>query len=251
MRIQHLAWLTLLGPSANENSAPSTVTQPRLTANRNSQFPGPQPGTSQSPRSASVKHPQTFQHSQHPHHPRSTANRNSERRSRLDHPEIQGVNKPAQHSIRQDTLSSIHPDSFSGSGLSSPAPQRPHRDSFSESLSGQLNKQSVTDSKREVRIARGQKPCIVYPLPRATRPDTRLTIDVTLPEAAALHRDEWPPTVVDIPEPRQMEETRCSRPSQPRGSRSPRHQSRKWPRNRSSGVFKPKKRSPHHGHWCE
>ena len=156
---------TPLGPSANENSAPSAVSQPRSTANRNSPFPGPQPGTSRSPRSILVKHPQTFQYSQHPHHPRSTANRNSERRSRLDHPEIRGVYKPAQHSIRQGTLSSIHRDSFSGSGLSSPAPQRPHRDSFSESPSGQLNKQSVTDSKREVRIARGQRPGIVYPLP--------------------------------------------------------------------------------------
>ena len=198
-----------------------------------------------------MKHPQTFQHSQHPQHPRSTANRNSECRSRLDHPEIRGVYKPAQHSIRQDTLSSIHRDSFSGSGLSSPPPQRPHRDSFSELPSGQLNKQSVTDSEREVRIARGQRPGIVYPLPRATRPDTRLTIDAALPEAAALHCVERPPTVVDIPEPRQLEETRCPGPSQPRGSCSPRRQSRKRPRNHSSGVFRPKKRSPHHGHWCE
>ena len=139
---------TPLGPSVNKNSAPSAETRPRSTANRNSPFPGPQPGTSRSPRSASVKHPQTFQPSQHPQHPRSTANRNSERRSRLDHPEIRVLYKPAQHSIRQDTLSSIHRDSFSGSGLSSPAPQQPHRDSFSESPSGQLNKQSVTDSER-------------------------------------------------------------------------------------------------------
>ena len=107
---------TPLGPSANENSAPSAVTWQRSNANRNSPFPGLQPGTSRSPRSASVKHPQTFQYSQHPQHPRSTANRNSERRSRLDHPEIWGVYKPAQHSISQDTLSSIHRDSFSGSG---------------------------------------------------------------------------------------------------------------------------------------
>ena len=242
---------TPLGPSANENSPPSAVTWPKSMANRNSPFPGPQPGISRSPRSASMKHPQTFQPSQHPQHPRSTANGNSERRPCLDHPEIRGVYKPAQHSIRQDTLTSIHRDPFSRSGLSSPALQRPHRDSFSESPSGQLNKQSVTDSEREVRIARGQRPGIVYPLPRAARPDTRLTIDAALPEAAALHRAERPPTVMDIPEPRQLEETRCPGPSQPCGSRSPRRQSRKRPRNRSSGVFRPKKRSPHHGHWCE
>ena len=94
--------VTPLGPSANENSASSAVTRPRSTANRNSPFPGSQPGTSQPPRSALKKHPQTFQPSQHPQHPRSTTNENSERRSRLDHPEIRGVYKPAQHSIRQD-----------------------------------------------------------------------------------------------------------------------------------------------------
>ena len=109
---------TPLGPSANENSAPSAVTRPRSTANRNSPFPGSQPGTSQLPRSALKKHPQTFQPSQHPQHPRSTTNENSERRPRLDHPEIRGggggVYKLAQHSIRQDTLTSIHRGSFSG-----------------------------------------------------------------------------------------------------------------------------------------
>ena len=250
MKIQHPAWLTPLGPSANENSASNTVTRPRSMANRNLPFQGPQPGTSRPPRSALKKHPQTSQPSQPSQHPRSMTNENAERRPRLDHPEIWVVYKQAQHSIRQDTLTSIHQDSLYGSGLSSPALQRPHRDSFSESPSGQLNKKSLTDS-REERIARGQRPGIVYPLPRAARPDTRLTIDTALPEAAALHRTERPPTVVDIPEPRQLEETRFPGPSQPSGSRSPRCQSRKRPRYRSSGVFRPKKRSPHHGHWCE
>ena len=239
-----------LGPSANENSASSEVTRPRSTANRNSPFPGPQPGTSQPPRSALKKHPQTFQPSQHPQHPRSTTYENSERQSRLDHPKIQGVYKPAQHSSRQDTLTSIHRGSFSGFDLSSPALQRLHRGSFSESPSWKLNGKSLTDSGEE-RIARGRRSGIVYPLPRATRPDTQLTIDAALPEAAALHHTERPPTVLDIPEPRQLEETRCPGPSQPRGSHSPRRQSRKRPRNRSSGVFRPKKRSPHRGHWCE
>ena len=241
---------TPLGPSGNENSASSAVTRPRSTANRNLPFPGSQPGTSQPPRSALKKHPQTFQPSQHPQHPRSMTNENVECRSRLDHPEIWMVYKPAQRSIRQDTLTSIHRDSFSGSSLSSLALQRPHRDSFSELPSGQLNEKSLTDS-REERIARGQRPGIVYPLPRATRPDTRLTIDAAQPEAAALHRTERPPTVVDIPEPRQLEEIRCPGPSQPCGSRLPRRQSRKRPRNRSSGVFRPEKCSLHSGHWCE
>ena len=157
-----------------------------------------------------------------------------------------------QPSIQQDYHSSIRRDSFSGSGLSSPALQRSHRDSFSESPSGQLNKEiSLTDSKREARIAGGLRPGIVYPLPQAARPDTRLEVDAALPEAAALSRAERPPTIVDIPETGRLEETRCPESSHRRGSRSPRRHTRKRPRNRSSGVYRPKKRSPHCGHWCE
>ena len=109
--------------SANENSAPSTVTRPRSTANRNSPIPGNQPGISQPMRSTPVEHPQTFLRPQHSQSPSLRTNRNSERRSRLDHPEIRGVYKPAQHSISQDTLTSIHRGYFSGSDLSSPALQ--------------------------------------------------------------------------------------------------------------------------------
>ena len=91
-RIAGLA--TPLGPSANGNSSragSSAATRPRSAANRNLSIPGPQPGT----RSALMKHPQTFQSSQHSQHPRSTANRNLEPRFRLDHPDIRGVYKPA------------------------------------------------------------------------------------------------------------------------------------------------------------
>ena len=230
---------TLLGPSANRNSAPRAATQPRSMANRNSPFPGSQPGTS----CASVKHPQTFQYPQHPQHPRSAANQNAERRSRLDHPEIRGVYKPAQHSIRQDTQANRHRDTFSGSGLSSPALQQPTHKSFSGSPAGPLH---LTDPKREARDAGGYRPGLIFLLPRAARPDTRLVID-----AAAVSRAERPPTVLDIAETGPAGETRCPGPSQQRGSRSPSAPSRKRPRNRSSGVFKLKKRSPHHGHWCE
>ena len=168
-----------------------------------------------------------------------------------DHPEFRGVYKPAKHSIQQDYHSSIRRDSFSGSGLSSPALQRSHRDSFSESPSGQLNKKSVTDSKTEVRIARGQRPGIVYPLPRTARPDTRLEIDAALPEAAALHRAERPPTVLEIPETGQLEETRC--PDRPRGM----DRARPGATHASGPEITPlectgrRSAPPHRGHWCE
>ena len=199
-----------------------------------------------------VEHPLTFLRPQHSQSPRFWNNQNAGRRFDPDHPEFRGVYKPAQPSIQQDSANILCRDSFSGSGLSSPAFQRSHRDSFSESPSGQLNKEiSLTDSNREAKIAGGSRPGIVYPLPRAARPDTRLEVDAAPPEAAALSHTEWPPTVLDIPETGRLEDTRCPESSQKRGSRSPRRHTLKQPRNRSSGVYRPKKRSPHRGHWCE
>ena len=200
-----------------------------------------------------MKHPQSFQSSPLSQHSIPAANQNRDRPFFLDHPEIQGVYKPARIDPRQDSTANRQRDNFSGFGLSSPALQQPPTKPFSGSPSRHL----MTDPIREAREAGRQRPGIVYPLPRAalllraTRPDTWLNIDAAPPEAAALRRGERPPTVVDIPKPEHSGGTRLPEPSQPRGSRLPRCQSRKRPRNRSSGVYRPKKRSPHRGHWCE
>ena len=200
---------TQLGSRANKNSALSgsrAVTQPRSTANENSPLPGNRPGTSRSSRSIPVEHPQTFLHPQHPQHPRFSTNHNSARRFDPDHPEFQGVYKPAQPRIQHNSAHRLRRNSFSGSGLSSPSLQRSHRDSFSELSLGQLNKEiSLTDSSRKARIAEGSRPGIVYPLPRAACPDTRLEVDAAPPEAAALSCAERPPTVLDIPETGRLE----------------------------------------------
>ena len=132
--------------------------------------------------------------SQHSQSLRFWTNQNAGRRFDPDHPEFPGVYKPAQPSTQQDSANRLHRDSFSGSGLSSPALQRSHRDSFSESPSVQLNKEiSLTDSKREARIAGGSRSGIVYSLPCAARPDTRLEVDAAPPKAAALSRAKRPP----------------------------------------------------------
>ena len=236
---------TPLGPSANENSPrlpPSAVTRLRSTANRNSPFPGPQPGISRSSRSAFLKHPQSFQSSPLSQHPVPAANQNRDRPFFLDHPEIRGVYKPARIDPRQDSTANRQRDNFSGFGLSSPALQQPPTKPFS----GSPSRQHLTDPTREAREAGRQRPGIVYPLPRAGRPDTRLSIDAAPPEAAVLRRGERPPTVVDVPEPGRNGGTRLPGPSH-----SPRRQSRKRPRNCSSGVYRPRKRSLHRGHWCE
>ena len=236
--------------SANENSprlASSAATRLMPTANRNSPIPGNQPGISQPMRSTPVEHPRTFLHPQHSQFPRLRTNENAERQSRLDHPEIQGVYKPARIDPRQDSTANCQRDNFSGFGLSSPALQQPPTKPFS----GPPSRQHLTDPTREAREAGRQGPGIVYPLLCAARPDTRLSIDAAPPEAAVLRRGERPPTVVDIPEPGRIGGTRLPGPSQPRGLHSPSRQSRKRPRNRSSGVYRPRKRSPHRGHWCE
>ena len=239
---------TQLGSPANRNSAlsgSSAATQPRSAANENSLLPGNRPGTSRSNKSTPVEHPWTFLRPQHPEHPRLSTNHNSEHRFDPDHPEFRGVYKPAQPSIQQDSAHRLRRDSFSGSGLSSPALQRSQRDSFSESPLGQLNKEiSLIDSNREARIAGGSRPGIVYPLPRAARPDTRLEVDAAPPEAAALSRAEWPPTVLDIPETGRLEDTRCPESSQKRGSHSPRRHTRKRPETARLGFTG--RRSAHH-----
>ena len=199
-----------------------------------------------------VKHPLTFLRPQHPQHPRLRTNQNSERRSDPDHSESRREYKSVQPSIQQDYTTRSRRDTFSGSGLSSPALQRSHRGSFSGWPSGQPNKNvSLTDPHREARIAGGIRPGPVQPHPRAARPDTRLVIDAALPEAAAVSHTERPPTVLDIPEFGRLETTRCPEPPPKCGSRSPRRHSRKRPRNRSSALYRPKKRPPHPGHWCE
>ena len=162
------------------------------------------------------------------------------------------LNTPTTTSIQQDSALRSHRDSFSGSGLSSPALQRSHRDSFSGSPVGHLSGYiSLADPKREERIAGGLRPGLVLPHPRAACPDTRIELDAAPPEAAAVSRDERPPTVVNIPETGRLETTRRPESSPKRGSRSPRRHSRKRPRNCYSALYQPKKRPPHPGHWCE
>ena len=136
---------------------------------------GGPPGTSRSPGSAMrapVKHPLTSQRPQHPQSPSPAANHNSSRAYLPDHPESRRVYKPARSSIQQDSTTRIRRDSISGSGLSSPALQRPHRDSISGSPLGQPNRKvRLTDPLREARIAGGWRPGPVQAHPRTAHPD--------------------------------------------------------------------------------
>ena len=122
-----------------------------------------------------------------------------------------------------------------GSGFSSPYLLQPCTKPFS----GRLARPQMTCPKQEAGEAIRERPGIVYPLlPRAQRPDTRVAIEAALPEAAALGRQAQPPTVVEIGNTSQPQQAPSLR------RRASRRLSRKRHRNRSTGVFRPPKRSP-------
>ena len=190
-------------------------------------------------RSTPVKHPHSFTSSPLSQLPIPAANQNAERASCQDHSEILGLYKPASTDPREDLTATQPRVNSSGFGLSSSALQQPSTKPFS----GLPSRRLMTSPHREAGEAARERPGIVYPLlPRATRPDTRLTIDTALPESAALGRQSRPPTVLELGE-AALKENRP--PSQSR------RQPRKRRRNRSAGVYRPSKRSPPRGRWCD
>ena len=145
----------------------------------------------------------------------SPTNENSPFQIGLESSRIPGLYKPPVPDQQQDTHARTFRANSSGSGPSSPPYLMPRAG-------------------------------IVYPLqPRVRRPDTRITVDAALPEPAAFQRQDLPPTVVDIGSPAPSQKPLTTRR---RASRKP---SRKRRRNRSTAVFRPAKRSPPRGHWCD
>ena len=127
-----------------------------------------------------------------------------------------GLYKPAVPDQNQDTWA--YDLKANSSGIGPPSPTR----TFEARSSGS-----------------GPRAGIVYPLqPRRRRLDVCITVDAALPEPAAFQRQTQPPTVVDIGSP--VDHKRASR-----------RPCRKRRRNRSAAVFRPAKRSPPRGHWCD
>ena len=145
----------------------------------------------------------------------SWTNENSPFQIGLESSRIPGLYKPAVPDPQQDTQAGTLRVKNSGSGTSSPPYLLPRAGN-------------------------------VYPLlPRAHRPDTIVTVDAALPNPAAFQRQIQPPTVVDIGSPVQPQMSSAPRR---RASQKP---SRKRRRNRSTAIFRPGKRSPPRGHWCD
>ena len=215
----------------NRNSASQRATRPKSAAN-----------DPQEMSSTTVYRPPSFHSSHVSQPPIPAANENAGSSFDLDRCEFSGLYKPAQINPRQDLTATSTRVNSSGFGISSPAPKQP----YTKPLSGLPSGHKVTSPFREAGEAHGERPGIVYPLlPCATRPDTKLSIDAaTLPESAALSRQARPPTVLDLEE----EEPREKENQPPSQSRRQQHKRR---RNRSTGVYRPPKRSPPRGRWRE
>ena len=172
----------------------------------------------------------------------SAANENVLFQLGLESSRFPGLYKPAVPDQQQDTTARTLRVKNSGSGISSP----PYLLSYTKPFSGRPAGSSMTSPTREAGEALRSRSGIVYPLlPRAHRPDTRVVVDAALPEPAAVQRQELPPTVVEIVG---ISKPQTSPTVRRRASRKP---SRKRQRNRSTAVFRPSKRSPPRGHWCD
>ena len=170
-----------------------------------------------------------------------TANGNSPFQLGLESSRFPGLYKPAIPDQQQDTQARTFRVKNSGSGTSSP----PYLLPYTKPFSGRLSESQITGPTREAGETLRSGSGIVYPLqPRAHHPDTRVIVDAAFPEPAAFQRQELPSTVVEI------EGTSQSQPPPVKkcASRKP---SRKRRRNRSTGVYRPSKRSPPQGHWCD
>ena len=174
--------------------------------------------------------------------PIPATNRNSAFPFGLECCEFPGLYKPSLPVLREDLNTTPIRVNNLGSGFSSPSLLQPCTKPFS----GRPARPQMTCPKRDAGEAIREWPGIVYPLlPSAQRPDTSVAIEATLPEAAAVGRQAQPSTVVDIGS------TSQPQPAPSNRRRSSRRPSRKRRRNRSTGVFRPPKRSPPHEHWCD
>ena len=141
-----------------------------------------------------------------------TANENSPFQIGRESSRNLGLYKPTAPDPNQDTWA--YSPAANSSEIGPPSPTRTSAANSSESRTG-----------------------IIYPLqPRSRRPDVCIEVEAALPEPAALLRPDLRP-----PEsPTQPQEA----PANP-----PRTYRRR--RNRSTAVFRPAKRPPPRGHWCD
>ena len=164
-----------------------------------------------------------------------TANENSPFQIGLESSRNLGLYKPAAPDPNQDTWA--YSSVANSSDLGPPSPTRTSAANSSDLGPPSPTRTSAANSS-ESRTRTG----IICPLqPRSRRPDVCIEVEASLPEPAALlHPDLRQPE-----SPTRLQEAPTNLP------RTYRRLSRKRRRNRSTAVFRPAKRSPPRGHWCD
>ena len=125
-------------------------------------------------------------------------------------------------------------------GLYKPADPDPQHDTWAFSFAAYSSDKGPPSPTRTSAVHSSDsrtRTGIVYPLqPRSRRPDVCIQVEASLPEPAALLRP-------DLRQP--SREAPTSLP------RTHKRLSRKRRRNRSTALYRPAKRSPPRGHWCD
>ena len=158
------------------------------------------------------------------------------------YPPLESVGNPTAN---ENSLFQIGLESSRNLGLYKPTAPDPNQDTWAYNLeanSSEVGPPSPTRTFAANSSGSGKRTGIIYPLqPRGRCPDVCIEVEASLPEPAALLRP-------DLPQPES--------PTQPQEApanlqRASRRLCRKRRRNRSTAVFRPAKRSPPRGHWCD
>ena len=143
-------------------------------------------------------------------------------------------NSPFQIDLESGEFSGLRP------GLYKPADPAPQHDTWAFSPVAYSSEKGPPSPTRTLAASSSDsrtRTGIVYPLqPRNRRPDVCIEVEASLPEPAALLRP-------DLRQP--------SREAPTSLSRTHKRLSRKRRRNRSTALYRPAKRSPPRGHWCD
>ena len=141
-------------------------------------------------------------------------------------------NSPFQIDLESGEFSGLRP------GLYKPADPAPQHHTWTSSFIANSLETGPPSPTRTLEVCSSDsrtRTGIVYPLqPRSRRPDTLIKVEASLPEPAALQREDLLPSR-EVP-------TDLTRPAQRLG--------RKRRRKRSTALYRPAKRSPPRGHWC-
>ena len=158
------------------------------------------------------------------------------------YPPLESVGNPTAN---ENSPFQIGLESSRNLGLYKPTAPDPDQDTWAynfEANSSEVGPPSPTRTFAVNSSGSGKRTGIIFPLqPRGRRPDVCIEVEASLPEPAALLRP-------DLPQPES--------PTQPQEApvnlqRASRRLCRKRRRNRSTAVFRPAKRSPPRGHWCD